>query len=51
VIAYLVCQNLKKKKESLKLMRKRTTINQEAIPQIVLENRKIISIEAICRIF
>ena len=51
VIAYLVYQNLKKKKESLRLMRKGTTINPEIIRQIVLENPKIISVEAIAEYF
>jgi AraC-like DNA-binding protein len=51
VIAYLVYQNLKKKKESLRLMRKGTTINPETIRQIVLENPKIISVEAIAEYF
>ncbi|GEM_PF-2403540 len=51
VIAFLVYQNLQKKKESLKLIRKGTTINPETIRQIVLENPKIISVEAIAEYF
>jgi len=51
VIAYLVYQNLKKKKESLRLMRKGTTINPETIREIVLENPKIISVEAVAEYF